>query len=94
LMKDSDSWEAYFYTVYFNSCVCKIADIKFAADSVKNCITSTLRLIKNNIASNDEQIKYVKEVASRCTSIGNKMYNNAVDTYNSINPHSCEMGWK
>lgn len=86
LMKDSDSWEAYFYTVYFKASVCKIADIKSAADSVKNCIASTLRLIKNNITNNDEQIKNVKEIAGRCTSIGNKMYNNAVNTYNNINP--------
>lgn len=84
LMKDSDSWEAYFYTVYFKASACKIADIKSAADSVKNCINSTLKLIKNNIKSNDEQTRAVKEVADRCTSIADRMYNSAINHYNSL----------
>ena len=84
LMKDSDSWEAYFYTVYFKASVCKIADIKSAADSVKNCITSTLKLIKNNIKSDYDKINAVKEISERCKSIANMLYNAAVNHYNGI----------
>ena len=46
LMKDPSSWEANFYTVYFQAMSCKIGEIPTAATSVNNCISNTFKLIK------------------------------------------------
>lgn len=47
LVKDPSSWEANFYTVYFKSMGCKIAEINSAATNMANCLEAVLELIKN-----------------------------------------------
>ena len=85
LVKDPMSWEAAFYTIYFKAMGCKIIGIASAANSVHNCIDTTLSLIKNHVADHDEQIKAYTEVASRVTIIANMLYAGAKSHYDGIN---------
>ena len=65
LVRDPTSWEAAFYTVYFQAMQCKIAEIQSAAISVQNCETNVLSLIYDYVPV-DEQEYCVNIVASRC----------------------------
>ena len=82
LIKDPNSWEAAFYTVFFKASDCNIDDIQFAANSVENCIDTVLTLIKDNVESRNEKIKAVNEVASLCMSISNTLYSVTMNHYN------------
>ncbi len=84
LVKDPTSWEASFYLVYFQAMQCKIAGIRAAAVSVGNCVQSVLKLIKNNVTSEEKQVEAVKEIAMRCTLIANMLFNGAMNHYNGI----------
>ncbi len=85
LVKDPTSWEAAFYVVYFQATTCKIIEIQSAAISVSNCIDTVLMLIKDHVQGKDEQIKAANEVATRCISIAQMLYNGAMNHYNGIN---------
>lgn len=84
LVKDPMSWEASFYVVYFKAMECKIAHIESAGISVANCVNSVLKLIKDNVDSKEEQVKAVREVELRCTSISGLLYNAAINHYKGI----------
>ena len=83
LVKDPTSWEASFYVVYFKAMSCKIAQIRSAAISVANCQESVLKLIKNNVVS-DEQASAVKEVETRSAHIANLLANGAKNHFDGI----------
>lgn len=75
LLKDSSSWEANFYTVYYKSMNCKIAEIQNAANRLIICEDTVLQLIKDNITSTEEQKKAVEEMATQLISIADLLYN-------------------
>ena len=91
LVKDPTSWEASFYSVYFVAINCKSAEISSAANSVSNCLTTVLQLIKDNVADKDKQIEAVKEVASRCVSISSILYDAARKYCRSRSGHTQRM---
>lgn len=62
LIKDPKSWEANFFSVYYKAMSCKIIEISSAGSSVTNCITSTLKLISENVLGTDLQEKSVQEI--------------------------------
>lgn len=74
LMKDPTSWEASFYVVYFKAMGCKIAQIKSAGISVKNCINTVLKLIRENVPSGAEQKAAYTEVAKRVLIISDMLF--------------------
>ncbi len=84
MVKDPTSWEASFYVVYFRAYQSKIADIQSASISISNCINTVLGLIKDNVEERNDQINSVKEVAEKCTTIANMLYDSAVHHYNGI----------
>lgn len=61
IVKDPDSWEANFYAVLFRAKNCKIASIASSAALITNNEKSTLELIKENVAPN-EQLKIVSDI--------------------------------
>ena len=77
LIKDPTSWEANFYSVYYKSLGCKIADIPTAATAVNNCIESTYQLIKANIHHQAEKKKAILEVSERAKQISVLMFDSA-----------------
>lgn len=86
LIKDPTSWEANFYTVYFKSMSCKIAEIAMAATDVNNCIESTFVLIKENIADAEERKSAITEVKNSAYSISDMLFNAATSHMNDIDP--------
>ena len=83
LIKDPSSWEANFYTIYFKAMSCKIAEITSAANSVNNCIGTTLQLI-SNISNDGERKNAVKEVQERSYYISELLATAAGNHYSDI----------
>lgn len=83
LAKDPNSWEANFYTVYYQALSCKIAGISNAAISISNCENTVLSLIKKNL-SKEEQVLAVKEIISKCKYISKMFCSSAKNHYYGI----------
>lgn len=84
LMKDPYSWEANFYTVYYKSMSCKIAEIKSAIANVENCIEDTLNLIKTYVTDDEKRVNAVAEVVMRTDILADMMQKSYVRHYNGI----------
>ena len=84
LMKDPQSWEANFYTVYYKSASCKIGEIKSAIANVENCIEDTLILIKKNVHDNKERALAVEEVVLRTNILAELMWQSYEHHFNGI----------
>lgn len=75
IVKDPSSWEANFYTTYYQSMNCKIGEIGMAAIRISNCEETVFKLIKENVTDSDEQRKAVDEVASKLINISDMLFN-------------------
>lgn len=84
LIKDPSSWEANFYTVYYQSMNCKIGQIRSAAIRLSNCEDTVLQLIKDNISDPQEQKKAVDEMGARLINISQMLYDAAKNHYQGI----------
>ena len=84
LVKDPQSWEANFYTVFFKSMGCKIAEINSAATNMTNCLEAVLELIKTNVSDSEEQKKAVLEVWGKTTDIAEMLFNATLNHYNKF----------
>lgn len=84
LQEDPMSWEASFYTTYYSAMQTNIAGIRSAAIKVSNCIDTVLKLIKDNVPEEKEQLSAVLEVNIRVMSIASMLYNAAESHYNGI----------
>lgn len=85
IVKDPSSWEANFYTTYYQSMNCKIGEIGVASIRVSNCEDTVFNLIKEKVTDQDEQRKAVDEVAARLISISNMLFNAYKKYYDEIN---------
>lgn len=84
VIKDPSSWEANFYSTYYQSMNCKIAQIQSAAIRMSNCEDTVLNLIKDNVTDPEERKKAIDEVASRLISIATMLFNAAKNHYDGI----------
>lgn len=84
LVKDPSSWEANFYTVYYQSMNCKIGEIGVAAVRVMNCEDTVFKLIKENVSDEAEQRKAVDEVAAKLIQISDMLFNAYKNHYDGI----------
>lgn len=84
IVKDPSSWEANFYTTYYQSMNCKIGEIGMASIRISNCEDTVFNLIKENVTDLDEQRKAVDEVAARLISISNMLFNAYKNHYDGI----------
>ncbi len=84
LVKDPQSWEANFYSVYFKSMSCKIAQIQSAAIDLNNCLGSVLELVKENVTDSEEQKKVIDEIFHRTSTISLMLHNGAKNHYEGI----------
>lgn len=85
LQEDPMSWEASFYTTYYSAMQTNIAGIRSAAIKVSNCIDTVLKLIKDNVPEEKEQLSAVLEVSIRVISIASMLYSAAESHYNDTN---------
>lgn len=86
LQQDPNSWEANFYSVFFQSMNCNIAQIKSAAVRLTNCEDTVLKLIKETVTDEDEREAAVTEIAERLLNISRLLYSSASDHYANISP--------
>ena len=85
LVKDPNSWEANFYSVYYESMSCKIAQIQSAAIKVNNCEDTVLSLIKDSITDPDELYKAIDTICADLIEISNMLFYAAKNHYDGIN---------
>ena len=86
IVKDPSSWEANFYTTYYQSLNCTIGEIGLAANRVKNCEETVFNLIKNNVNSPIDQQRAVNEVAGKLISISTIHFMAYMSHYHKISP--------
>lgn len=86
LVQDPSSWEANFYSVYYTSMGCTIANIESAASNVANCIPSALDLIKKKVDPSEQEAA-VRQIANDSGRIANMF---AVGAYNAFTNFSAE----
>lgn len=84
LIKEPSSWEANFFTVYFQAMTCKIGEIASAATNVNNCIHSTFILIRDKVADAESRRKAIIEVKENAYAISNMLYNAATNHFQNI----------
>lgn len=84
LLKDPSSWEANFYSIYYQSTNCKIEQIGSAAVRLSNCEDTVLRLLKENVLDLERQKTAVGEMAVYLICISKMLFNAAKSYYNDL----------
>lgn len=84
LLKDPSSWEATFYSVYYQSINCKIGQIENAAVRLSNCEATVLGLLKENVLDLEYQKTVVGEMAVYLIYISKMLFNVAKNHYNDF----------
>lgn len=83
-VKDPSSWEASFYSTYYQSMNCKIAEIGAAANRVIGCERTVLNLIKDNLTDQKEQSDAVRDVSLKLMSISTMLFNSYKSFYDGL----------
>lgn len=81
LVKDPTNWEPTFYSVYFKSMQCTIAQIESVGTLISNCIENVFKLIQNYVKDENEQKKAYTEVSTKVLNILELLFNNAEKSY-------------
>lgn len=84
LQEDPNSWEANFYSVYFQSMNCKIGEIESAAIRMINCEDTILKLINESVTDLNEKKAALVDVSKRLLNISTILYKSALDNYFGI----------
>ena len=84
LAKDPSSWEANFYTVYYQAMNCKIAEIQTAAIRVDNCLKNVFKLIKETETDETKQEAIITELSIRLILIAKLLASSADNHYKGI----------
>lgn len=88
VIKDPLSWEATFYSVYFKSIDCKVAEIATAASNVNSVVGSALGLIRDNVETSEEKIKAIQEVSLNAFYIAKILWTAAEKHYPHRDPET------
>ena len=83
LIEDPNSWEANFYTVFFQERQCKIAEIEKAAMNIRNCLDEVVRMI-HDYEEPARQKDALMEVGERCEEITDTLVTASINFYNDI----------
>lgn len=76
-MQDPDSWEAYFYLIYFKARVSKIGEIHKDCKNLSNCFSNTFELLASATQDNDERIAALRMIIADIKLIGEIMASSA-----------------
>ena len=79
LKEDPNNWEANFYTIYYAAHNIKIAQIGSAANRVSNIIDTVFGLIKETLATQEEQNAAKEEVAGAVLNFASYLIPNAAN---------------
>ena len=85
LVKEPNSWEANFYSVYYRAMQCKIAEISSAAYNLNNCLPSVFKQLISSFGSSEDQVEMknsaITEIYKRTISIATMLYNASQNTF-------------
>ena len=84
IVRDPSSWEANFYTTYFQSRNCKVQEVKVAAVRISNCEDTVLTLIKENVSDPEERRNAIDEVATQSIAISKILFNAYKNYYDGL----------
>ncbi len=84
LFKEPSSWEANFYSVYYQAVDCTGAEIKNAANRLINTTRTVLHLISNNISDDNKKVNIIKEIGENLIAGTIKLYRYSTATYGQI----------
>lgn len=84
LVKDPSSWEANFYSIYYQSMNCTVGGIKIAANRITNIERSVLNMLKNSILEPDEQKQAAMEMAKELIELSTVLTSAARNHYYEI----------
>ena len=84
IVKDPHSWEANFYTVYYQSMQCKIDEIQSASIRMSNCEDTVLELIRDYVEDPAEKKRAVDEIGAKLIEISRMLFNAAKNHYDGI----------
>ncbi len=76
-MQDPDSWEAYFYLIYFKARVSKIGEIHKDCKNLSNCFSNTFELLASATQDKDERIAALRMIIADIKLIGEIMASSA-----------------
>ena len=65
LVKDSNSWEAQFYSVYFQTLSCKVNEIGSAGQNLTGGIALTFQIVKDRVTNIKEQEIVIREICTK-----------------------------
>lgn len=77
-VKDPNSWEAYFYLIYFKARTAKIGEIDKECKNIANSIPTMLNLLQGQITSVQEQTSALKTIERDITNIAHIMMSSAM----------------
>lgn len=84
VVKDPSSWEANFYSVYYQAMNCTNGEIYTSASRVIKCLISVLKQIKETVKDDKEQRKAVEEVATMVITISDLLFCAQNNYYNGL----------
>ena len=85
LMKDANSWEAYFFSIYYKAILCKIDDIYKAAASISKCIPYVLDLVHQSQFNKHEQEEAITDIYQSLKTITKLFYDTVDNHFHKIN---------
>lgn len=76
-LQDPDSWEAYFYLIYFKARVSKIGEIHKDCKNLSNCFSNTFDLLASSTHDDEEKIAALRMIITDIKLIGDIMGSSA-----------------
>lgn len=83
LIKDPTSWEAAFYSVYYQALNCKIIQIESSARSIQNSLDTVFALISCHLTDEGEKKEACKQVALSSIAAADVFFTGAKNTHDS-----------
>ena len=83
-MLEPSSWEATFFSTYYQSYHCSVAEIGVAATRMANCLDTVIYLIEENVSDETEQRAAIQTVANRSIDIAEMLFDAYVNYFITI----------
>jgi hypothetical protein len=76
-MQDPDSWEAYFYLIYFKARTTTVGNIPTDCKNLSNCFSTVLDLLTSSVPNDDECVSVLEAIIEDLHFIGKIMISSA-----------------
>ena len=73
LLENANDWEASFYSQYFKAMQTSIADISYNAVQLSKAVKDTIRLIKENVESDDKRFEIISQILKEINTLSSAL---------------------